>query len=667
MTDVAALLARSKVTSALIVDDAYDEVPLAIDLATDAEEWTKFFDDVREDDKVVLRELHQGYDSIRADVLQTDDKFIATLWHKGNRLRCDLIDPLFARYRQAIATDRAHLVSLKTSLESFGLACVTAGREFEEQSADVDLVMIDLFLGSGQRPDDMEIAIAKLAKVIESRAPHPPIVVLMSRSSRLEEKREEFRNRCHLFASSFRIIRKEDLSDQGKLTRLLVRLATHFDDSLKLAKFVAAWRKGLDGARDRTSGLIRKLELSDHAQIRQLLLSAEGEPTGSYLVDVFDAVLRHEIERESTIIDGAIALNTLTTDVYPPPYFAGSRDLQDLVYRSLFQNQERLRLQGADGSRVAFGDLLMPKRFLATPATERPTGGESSTAFSAGSNLGLTDIEADQILLVVTPACDLQRQDAKNVLFLVGRLRPLRPADWQYKDDPVRTPVMEQADGTRFWIHWNLKHVLSFSHAEINRLLDDAAGFVIVDRLRESHALEVQQKLLSSLGRVGLTAPMPATFLMKVEVFLPDTDKKLFRLSVPSLAVDAVCFVGRPGEKDMRLVMTEDQCEDISEAISSFDVEKIHTNARTAFTYLRESSDLLVALEHGITLPSPNQNTFKDIISPTGAMLGTHPRTIGMVARNRSMEDVSLSTGDIAKAGIVLATWDNERLFQSPS
>ncbi|EQD63441.1 hypothetical protein B1A_09132, partial [mine drainage metagenome] len=171
-------------------------------------------------------------------------------------------------------------------------------------------------------------------------------------------------------------------------------------------------------------------------------------------------------------------------------------------------------------------------------------------------------------------------------MFLVGRLWPLRPADWQYKEDPIRTPVIELVDGLRYWINWDLKHVLTLPPAEIDRLFD-AEGFAPVARLRESHALGLQQKLLSSLGRVGLTAPMPATFLMRVEMLLPGPDRKLVRVSVPSLAVnDGVCFVGRPGDRDMRLVLTEDQCEGISDAIGVFDIGRVHSDAHLAFRYL---------------------------------------------------------------------------------
>jgi hypothetical protein len=654
MTEIVALLARSNVRRALIVDDAYDRVPLAMDLAVDADEWTHFFEDLRDDDVAALREIYPKYDAMRGDELQHDDAFVEAVWRGSGRLRAALLDPLMARYRASSETDREHLGKLQAALEGFGLSCKTAGRHFSQACAEVDLVVIDLFLGSGQRPGDMEIAISGLADVIRSRSARPPLVVLMSRSSRLEDKREEFRDRCNLFASAFRIIGKADLADERKLRRVLTRLATHSGDSLKLATFVSAWRNGLDGARDRTSALIRRLELSDHAQIRQLLLSTEGEPTGSYLVDVFDAVLRHEIERDASIIDGAIALNGLTADAYPPPYLAGSRDLQDLVQRSLFQNRERLRLQGVEGSRVAFGDVLMRKPALPSALHD---GADAQT--SAPHGLG-----SDQVLLTVTPACDLQRQahGAKNILFLVGRLRPLRPADWQYKEDPIRTPVIELSDGSRHWINWDLKHVLSLSVGEIGRLFDNPIGLAIIARLRESHALELQQKLLSSLGRVGLIAPMPATFLMKVELLLPNPDGRLVRVPVPSLDEDGVCFVGRPGDKDMRLVLTEDQCEGISDAIAAFDIAQVHPSAHVAYTYLRESPDLLIALEQGITLPTPQQSNFKEIASPTGAMLGSNVRIIGWIGRNRSMDNTSLSAGEVPKAGIVLATWDRDRL-----
>jgi len=515
-----------------------------------------------------------------------------------------------------------------------------------------DLIVIDLFLGSTQDEGAVTASIDGLCEVISGRADNPPLVLLMSRNTGLADRREEFRDRTGLFESAFRIIRKTDLADPGKLQRLLTRLARHYADSLKLAAFLSAWNAGINQARKRSACLIRKLDLADYGQIRQLLLSAEGEPTGSYLVDVFDLVLHHEIEGEASIIDSAIALNALTSATYPPPYVEGSRDLQDLVYRSLFQHRERLRLIGAENSRVAFGDLLRRKT--------APSVVQGSV--TQDLRMPLSDILEEDILAVLTPACDLQRHSAKRVLLMVGKLKRLQPAEWSYGDDQLRTPVVELLGVERSWIKWDLKHIETIAHRELEELLAADNGFEIVARMRESHALELQQKLLASLGRVGLIAVMPATFPVRVEVYLPDLESKLRRLDVPVLEeFGGVCYVGRPGPGDMRLVLSEEACEAICDIIGSYDLSLVHRRAHEAVNHIRGSSDLLEVLERGVSLPSPQQQGFKDIAGPVGATSGVgqgaSANIIGLVMRNGDTTK-ALKGGEIKKAGVVIATWD---------
>ena len=100
----------------------------------------------------------------------------------------------------------------------------------------------------------------------------------------------------------------------------------------------------------------------------------------------------------------------------------------------------------------------------------------------------------NDVLAVMTPACDLQRDGAKRVMLLVGTLKPLTARDWSYEDDPVRTPVVE-LDGERFWIKWNLKHVDMIAPATLAKAVAEG-GLEVMARLRESHALELQQKML---------------------------------------------------------------------------------------------------------------------------------------------------------------------------
>ena len=247
-------------------------------------------------------------------------------------------------------------------------------------------------------------------------------------------------------------------------------------------------------------------------------------------------------------------------------------------------------------------------------------------------------------------------------MFMIGNLKPLKPTDWKYNDDTVRTPVIELSDKSRHWIKWDLKSIVTFFPGDVAKWLDDPNGLQVIGRLREAHALELQQKMLSSLGRVGLTALMPATFPLKVAVLLPDAARKLMRVPMESLGKTGVCYVGRDGNKElMKLVLTEDQCDEIADSISAFDEKKLHPNAKEAVDYLRKSADLAVALERGITLPGTTQTNLKEIMSPTGALIGTKVRAIGWVARNINVDEHTMSLAEIPKAGIVIATWDPDR------
>lgn len=56
---------------------------------------------------------------------------------------------------------------------------------------------------------------------------------------------------------------------------------------------------------------------------------------------------------------------------------------------------------------------------------------------------------------------------------------------------------------------------------------------------------------------------------------------------------------------------------------------------------------------------SPNS---KKSHRPRAHCLARNVRTIGWIVRNRSMDDVALGVAEVPKAGIVLATWDRDRL-----
>lgn len=448
---------------------------------------------------------------------------------------------------------------------------------------------------------------------------------------------------------------KADIRVDGVVQRAVGRLAMHYQKSLKLSEFVCAWEDGLDAAKARTTKLIRKLGLSDLAQIQYLLLSAEGEPMGSYLVDVFDKVLHHEIEGNSDIIDTALALNDLDTSNFPAPHVPGANDLLELVEHSLFHHRARLKLPGAIDSSVSFGDILRRKQN--PPAAAPAIAPEASAKAEAAKNVVLPEIKSDMVMAVLSPACDLQRNQLKRVLLLVGELHVLKTEAWSAKNNGAKTPVFDMSDGVRRFIQWNLKHILTLTHDELNKfLLSEPPAFERVGRLRDMHALEIQQKLLSSMGRVGLAAPMPATHSVRIQAFTVGTDNKLRNLNIASLADGGVCFIGRTsdGQEHLeKLILTERGCEDICRAIDQIDIDTVHEKTRDILKSIQKSTVLYETLERGIAVGKINNQSFQEFKSDKNV-------TQGVVARNKKQIDtITLDKKrELPFAGLVLIASD---------
>jgi hypothetical protein len=260
----------------------------------------------------------------------------------------------------------------------------------------------------------------------------------------------------------------------------------------------------------------------------------------------------------------------------------------------------------------------------------------------------LPEIQSNMVMAVLSPACDLQRNQLKRVLLLVGELHVLKTEAWSAKNSGAKTPVFDMGDGVRRFIQWNLKHILTLTHDELNEfLLSEHPTFERVGRLRDMHALEIQQKLLSSMGRVGLAAPMPATHAVRIQAFTVDTDNKLRNLNIASLEDGGVCFIGRTSDgldHLEKLILTERGCEDICRAIDLIDIDTVHEKARDILKSIQKSTVLYETLERGIVVGKINNQSFQEFKSDKDV-------TQGVVARNKKeIEKITLDTRSCKRA-----------------
>jgi hypothetical protein len=655
---LAELLTSKGLLTALVVDDANDDVPLAADLSGLADEWSIFAGDLDVDQRKLIDDAYGGAPGTRFDDKIVDDRYVAAVWRLRGQLG-GLADPVFERYVASQQADSVYVERLVTRLEALGLACTTRGRSFADDATTTDMVVIDLYLGAAQNKDAFDLSKRLLAEAIAKRPADPPLVLLMSRNEQLPANRDEFRDQVGLIDSGFRVIRKADIDVGDRLERQIERLAENATDTRKLAAFFDALDRGIKSAASRTLEVMRRLKLSDIGQVQELLLEFEGEPPGSYLVDVFDRVLQHEVEAEKGIIDAAVALNDVTSVQHPPPYLSGSPQLQDVVRRTLAQNSKRLCLKISTDFPVTFGDLIRITRPPAVPAAGLPPG-EGAGIPAVLPRDGLPETGDREVRLVLTPACDLQRGDAPNVLLLVGEVRTLDSGAWRYGPD-ARTPALLVDDELR-WVAWKLKHVDTIAWKDLRAGLD--GGTVeIVGRLREAHALEIQQRMLSGLGRVGLVAPMPATFSVQVTIQTLAADGTYRDLAVPDLGTGSVCYVGRDkdGKRVARLVMTEGACDGIETALRAIGDEQIAPGALPPVRHMLDSGELRRILEQGLDVSKTVENlkSGRNGWSNIATATVTHDvPQLGKVAWNFEPPAAAVTGNEQKKSGVLIKIRD---------
>ena len=625
MTDLRTLLEERKIRKAVIIDDVFDDAPRPDEL--DEGDWSTFFDDLGEEGHRRLADLFSEYELTNQSDLQSSQEFIDILWANRQALPEAPMEALFRDYESSNATERTELEKLVHVLEFAGLTCTRMGRDLSGEADDADLIVIDLFLGRRQSRDDMARAVQRARDLVKERMQCPPLVILTSKSTRLNDNRDVFRDDSGLLGSTFRVASKSSLAKDGVLESILVRLAGHYEDAKRVAGFVHAWDNGLNHARKNFVRLLRRLDLSDLAQVRALLLDFEGERLGDYLFDIADRVLQHEIEGNDDTIGAALELNKIDLGKYPAPHLIGTPDLQELVYRMIFMHKERLRLAEDKGKpQPQFGDLLRWKK---------PDDG----------------IYGDDVALVVTPACDLVRGGAKRIMLLAGKLKELQPRDWSYKADPVRTAIIMLPDEGRRWIRWSLKDVRTLSWDELDGLFGKGERLRRIGRLRETYAIEIQQMLLADLGRIGPPANMPVPFLVAVTLFYVDGDCKARKLGVGDSEV-ATCYVGR-GESPKpvhHLVLTEQTCDQIEQALQALAVETVRKSARASLTAAKGDREFITRFERGEVEISAEKGTMW--------IKGADNKIYAAIVRSEEFVDGATVSGDSRTAAIIIKVAD---------
>jgi hypothetical protein len=394
------------------------------------------------------------------------------------------------------------------------------------------------------------------------------------------------------------MVRKNELADSDKMAERLYELVASYPDFLRLNAFVLAWEAALRTGTTKFLRSIRALDLADYANLQALVLEAEGEPVGDYVLDLYDLHLHHVLEGDEALIRAAKTLNEIKWNEYPPAQFMPTPELIEMMDGALFQNETRTRVEAeinANPQDARLGDVFLgPAPTVVAPAAPAEAVIPTPPRYA---------------FVVLSQACDIKHGDAEQVLLMRGTVRPYTAR--QHENSRERTPVMKVGDA-KYSIEWN---VIAPETWRIDDLAAKGAeGFRLVRRFRTPFALQLQQDFIGNLGRVGTLTAVPARFDAGLRVFFKKRDNNaLLLLERQADAGDAVYLVGRTAKGELRewLLLSEGFQDEFRRSLRAVPVADLPAGGPAPFGTIRDDPAFYRRFKPGLELRKVNQNGVK--------------------------------------------------------
>lgn len=577
------LLAEQQFTIAAIVDDAYDDTPRTGDISKTL--WDRFFDDLKDADHEKLAEKYEPYEAKDDSELARDPGFLKIAWELRDELKS--AGELFAQFMEIRQSKRDRLAPLQNLLEGgLGLSCQTYGRDGHDAIDAANIIFLDLFLGYIEGQEAVDQAIDRIKAIVDRRRERPPTVVLLSESPRLHELGPTVRDRAELLGCQFRMVRKNDLGDTETMVERLYELAISRPDALKLNDFVLSWDRALTSARKNFLASIRTLDLPDYANMNALILEAEEQPVGDYILDLYDLHLHSILEGDTELVRHAKRLNQVEWKEYPPAQFMPSEESDRMMDGALFHHGDRTKIEAeidANPKAARLGDV-----FLAAPRTVPATD-------------QVPEHVEHHAFVVLSQACDLQHGNTDRLLLLKGSVHPYERPAKKIGGSGIRTPIMI-VDGKKYSLDWDPLAVETWMVDELPAKLK--SGTSRVRRFRTPFALQLQQAFIGRLGRVGTLAAMPTRQRAGVRIFLRGRNGAVLLAQATLDQELAICLVGRDESKTMEwLLLSERLLDDFRKELRNIDANEFVAGSPSPRT-LRDDPAFYRKLKAGLAMRS---------------------------------------------------------------
>ncbi len=539
---------NSGVTTALLVDDAYDEV--ANYAYEDLERGFQLFEE-REAlaDAFVAAGGAAPVDAADLDAqLKASPALVDTL-RTADEAALPELHALARAVFQVEHLDkigqRKPLEDLKRLLEGLGVEATAVGSAGPGAEAQkYPLIFMDYFLGEKGAPS-VEKSRDRIMEIVGRYLPEEmPIVVLMSSELNKEKLALEFRDSAGLLGCQFKFVMKGEFEGDGiEFVSSLADLVQFLNQSRTIGGFVDAWKVALVTAGEQFGKDVLKLDLQDYFQIHAKMGPLAARRFGDHMSGLFDGYLRKLVEDQPTLLSASAKMNALEFDEVPPSPFSPSEMVAALSHASAFQSLP-FEPAGDDAQKPALelGDVFL-------------------------RDIGRGSARKTEVCVIISQACDLEHGKSGTVLLVNGVVtkRTAKKRSSAAEGRPILRIDLFQHDKEDLIIEWDAgdlsTYLVSAFGQEMARM-----GYAKVARLRPVQALALQQKFAAHLTRVGLPDSPPPYRYPAVEVWYQGAAGKVQLLPRPIPASKQLACV--IGDEKPHAVLQETLFTQVREALA---------------------------------------------------------------------------------------------------
>lgn len=491
------IAAAAGVKHAHIVDDAFDTIPGA-GLADGAiSTFLSSIDETQFNRMLEILGIPDGNEDLATARLRTADG-AATLF--GSKVEFgEFANLLFESFLAATQPEQDRLKPLLDYLAAEGIGISKFGRAYDAGAEPApELLFVDLKLNENAIVLEEPIRVVQKAREMYPGT-HPMVFLISAQDQTLDARRVEFRDRCTLFASQFECLSKGAIRDKRMLEQFLEHHIEAFPHVTRLGKHAKAWESAIESAKTTFLAGMRRMDIPDYFTLHNSA-KADDVTLGTYVSELLLGYVANEIEGSSAVAEFAKDLDGWTLESVTRSRFSIEPTVAEIFSANVIFPPARLaadvsRGLGPPNGYLTFGDIYVPR--------SEAIGGKPKLAIA-----------------IITPDCDLVRpaslQSRKaSVLLCEGVVEPFKPTTTLLGQSLGLDKVLLKipADGPTYAIDWYKKRLSTWSYDKIDEMVKGSnSAWIQVGRLRVAYALQLQQAVLSDLGRVG-TARTPVLYV----------------------------------------------------------------------------------------------------------------------------------------------------------